>query len=78
MTIRETLQHEYATIEELIECFEIVRANGDVVMIKFDGLRERNHYTVLITFSNSQRELVRADTSTLREALIKVLTQYIS
>lgn len=78
MTIRETLQHEYATIEELIECFEIVRANGDVAMIKFDGLRERNHYTVLITFSNSQRELVRADTSTLREALIKVLTQYIS
>ena len=64
------------SIEELIDCFERVKDNGDIGFIKFDGERKTNHYTVLITTPMPQSKMVRADESTLKVALVKVLAEY--
>ncbi|SHN07668.1 hypothetical protein SAMN05216311_10539 [Chitinophaga sp. CF418] len=65
------------SIEELIDCFERVKDNGDVGFIKFDGARMTNHYTVCITTPTLQWDMIRADESTLKVALIKVLAKYV-
>lgn len=65
------------SIEELIDCFERVKDNGDIGFIKFDGARETNHYTVFITTPTSQSDIIRADESILKVALVKVLAKYV-
>ena len=55
----------------------MVKDNGDVALIKFDGVRTENWYTVLITFSpGKKREIIRADGGNLEMALKKVLLAY--
>lgn len=66
------------TIEELISCAEIVRHNGDVFVIKLDGERKEKQYTVFISFPATKTEIIRADELSLKDALLKVLKQYIS
>lgn len=76
-TIREILNSS-PSLADLIRCFEIVKDNGDVALIKFDGARTENWYTVLITFPpGGEREMIRADESCLEMALRKVLLAYI-
>ncbi|MFY0255160.1 hypothetical protein ACDQ55_14525 [Chitinophaga sp. 30R24] len=65
------------SIEDFIYCFEKIKENGDVGVIKFDGDRKDKQYTVFITFSTIKAEMIRADESTLKEALFKVLLKYI-
>lgn len=65
------------TFEELIFCFEEIRANGDVAVIKFDGERQDNWYTVFVSFPNNTRSMIRSDESDLKKALLKVLIKYI-
>ena len=75
--IKEILEKEDSSIEELINCFDQIKNNGDVAVIKFDGEREEDQYTVFITFPNRKdREMIRADESILKNALIKVLKDY--
>ncbi|SHG93431.1 hypothetical protein SAMN04488522_108279 [Pedobacter caeni] len=65
-------------MEELLNCFEQVKNKGDIALIKFDGQRNEDEYTVLIAFPEiKKREMIRADESSLRIALIKVLTEYV-
>ena len=66
------------SIEELIECFERVKDNGDIGFIKFDGERKSHHYTVFISTPTSQSDIIRADESILKVALVKVLTEYVN
>lgn len=76
--IKNTLAKEFPSLTELINCFETVKENGDVGVIKFDGEREEKGYTVFITFSSSKkREMIRADEDQLEKALIKVLNKYV-
>lgn len=76
--IKKTLEKESPSLTELIHCFESVKGNGDVGVIKFDGERIENGYTVFISFSSSKkREMIRADEHQLERALIKVLTKYV-
>lgn len=76
--IKETVQKSKPSLSELINCFECIKDNGDVAVIKFDGERVDNGYTVLILFSSSKnRDLLRADEQTLEDALLKVLKKYI-
>ncbi|KAA2238878.1 hypothetical protein F0L74_21940 [Chitinophaga agrisoli] len=75
--IKNILAQKDITIEKLIECFDLVKANGDVAAIKFDGERTRNQYTVFISFPNKGREIIRSDGEDLRAALINVLNEYI-
>ena len=66
------------TIEELIYCAEIVKQNGHVFFLKLDGERKERHYTVCITFPDTKMELIRADELSLKDALLKVLGEYVS
>ncbi|MEC3874274.1 MULTISPECIES: hypothetical protein [Chryseobacterium] len=75
--IKETLKKETSSFEELIECFEKIKTNGEVVVIKFDGERNENAYTVFISFPNNKREMIRIDDNDLKNALIKVLNIYL-
>lgn len=55
----------------------MVKESGSVAVIKFDGQRVENQYTVFISFPEmNEKEMIRADESTLRKAMIKVLTTY--
>lgn len=76
--ILETLKKQSPSIEELINCFKQVRKNGDVAVIKLDGERSSNEYTVFISFPLAKKkEMIRADESDLEAAMIKVLTKYV-
>ncbi|MCO4294442.1 hypothetical protein NF867_16390 [Solitalea sp. MAHUQ-68] len=76
--IREVIIKHDPSIEELISCFECIKENGDVVVIKFDGERTLNQYTVFVTFPNDPtREMIRSDDSDLRTAFVKVLRLYL-
>lgn len=67
-----------SNLEELLMCFEAVRQNGDIAIIKFDGLRDKDFYTLMITFSNNERNMLRVDNSNLKEAMKNLLNQYIN
>jgi hypothetical protein len=62
------------TLAELLACFEQAKDRGDVAVIKLDGLRKENQYTVFIT--SPKGEMIRADEATLKEAMYKVLVEY--
>ena len=75
--IRKIVENKDPSFEELINCFEKVKAYGDVAVIKLDGGRDKDGYTVFVSFPNNKREMIRADESNLKKALIKVLLKYL-
>lgn len=76
--IREILEKKYPSLEELISCFELVKKDGNIAIIKFDGERVENGYTIFITFPViRKREMIRADENNLATGLVKVLTGYL-
>lgn len=75
--IKEIIEKQNPTIEELINCFEKIKLKGEVAVIKFDGERESDEYTVFVSFPKGEREMIRADESDLKVALLKVLTKYV-
>jgi hypothetical protein len=75
--IKEIIEKQNPSLEELINCFEKIKLNGEVAVIKFDGERESDQYTVFISFPKGEREMIRADESELKIALLKVLTKYV-
>ncbi|TRX35069.1 hypothetical protein [Flavobacterium restrictum] len=76
--IKEILEKDNLSIEDLIYCFEQVKKNGDIAVIKFDGERDEIGYTIFISFPLiKKREMIRADENSLKVALIKVLTKYL-
>lgn len=75
--IKKVIVKQDSSIEELLECFEKIKKDGEVAVIKFDGERDNNSYTVFISFPTNKREMIRADENDLRNALIKVLTDYV-
>ncbi len=71
------LENEHATTEQMIAAFDSVKEYGDVAVMKLDGGREKNHYTVFISFpANPQRDIMRAEKSDLISASKKVLEEY--
>lgn len=77
-SIRKVLNKESYTFDELINCLEDIKNEGDVVIIKLDGEREDNQNTIMITFPNSNREIIRHDGSDLKKSIQKALLDYIS
>ncbi|MVN79211.1 hypothetical protein GO988_23005 [Hymenobacter sp. HMF4947] len=76
--ISRILDDSNVTIEALIHCFELVKQNGDVAVIKFDGERTLEPYTIFITFPLAkQRGMIRVEENDLKTGLLKALTEYI-
>ena len=76
--IKEILGKNHLTYEELFSCIEEIKSKGDVFILKIDGERDENHNTVMISFPNSEREMIRYDESDLKEGIKKALSDYIS
>ncbi len=66
------------TIQNLLECVELIKNRGDVVVIKLDGQRDESQYTVFITSSSfKDDEIIRAGRKSLKEALHDVIKSYV-
>ena len=63
------------TGDQIFEVIELIGNNGDIIIIKNDGLRIEDKFTVVITF---QGKSVRSDRDNLNDALIECLKQYLS
>ncbi len=75
--IIESLKKQEPSFEELVACLEKIKSNGEVAVIKFDGQRKDSSYTVFISFPDNNREMIRADESDLKKALVNVLLRYV-
>jgi len=75
--IKKVLAGKELTIDNLIVCVQKIKEEGNVVVIKFDGERIENGYTIFITFPNNEREMIRTDQNDLKNALIEILKQYL-
>ncbi|MDQ0966806.1 hypothetical protein QFZ20_002209 [Flavobacterium sp. W4I14] len=76
--IKLILSKQEPSIDELIASFERVKENGDVAIIKFDGERIENGYTVFISFNKIKKlEMIRIDGNNLKDSLQMILRLYI-
>lgn len=64
------------TLDDLMNCFELIKDDGDIAMIKFDGPREIDHYTVVFIIQSLREGSVRIDDASLKSAAMKALTRY--
>ena len=77
--IKNILEKQSASFDDLLYCFEQVKENGDVAVIKLDGERSKNQYTVFISFPQDENKpMIRADSDDLKEALLSVLNHYVN
>jgi len=77
--IRQLLHQANPSMEGLISAFEQIAQNGDIALIKFDGARLTQRYTILISFPlETGRELIRTDTDDLKQGLRHVLERYVA
>ncbi|HTI89091.1 MAG TPA: hypothetical protein VL727_00825 [Puia sp.] len=60
----------------ILQAFDQVAANGDIVIFKNDGLRANNKITVVITSPIEKFIAIRYDDVTLSVALAKALKEY--
>jgi len=73
------LKDEDFSFDEIMLCVEKIRKDGNSFIIKLDGMRppDASQYTVVISFSsNAAKDVIRADSNTLKEAFLSVLKQY--
>lgn len=78
--IAETLSKPFNEIsfDEYMACFEEVKNQGDLALIKFDGPRDSNQYTVVISKIKVQNTNIRLDTNDLKLGLHEVLKKYLA
>ncbi len=60
----------------LIDFFKFWEDKQDIFMIKHDGPREKDKYTLIILAKNSRFESIRSDCSNLQIGLGKILIEY--
>ena len=63
-------------IVELLEYAEYIKSNGDIFIIKMDGERTSNEYTILIMSALKKFETIRSDDSSLENAMLKSFKIY--
>lgn len=75
--IKEIIDNKLLTKDCLIRCFELVQQNGDVLVVKSDGQRTENSYTLFITFpENKAKDMLRIDCDDLQDGLYQLLNKY--
>jgi hypothetical protein len=70
------LNSGFHSLEDLISCLEYIKNKGDVCIIKMDGQRLKDKYTLLIIFKDENKEMIRVDNDNLISALIEILRLY--
>ena len=65
------------TSDQIIDVLAAIGKKGDIIILKNDGLRHSNNYTVIISSGSSKFGSIRYDASNLSEALKKALRDYV-
>jgi len=63
--------------DQVVEIFKIVGDNGDIIIIKNDGIRKEKPFTVVISSSNGKFESIRYDSEALNTALTYSVRRYL-
>lgn len=63
---------------EVIECFDLVRKRGDVFVVKVDGERDSDQYTVFINRIGKEPAMLRADGDNLEGLVLDVTKKYLT
>ncbi|MDR2223467.1 MAG: hypothetical protein LBE34_12135 [Flavobacteriaceae bacterium] len=75
MKIVDLLQNwDVITLEDIYDFFE---ETDDVFIVKYDGERNINRYTILLIGSSSRFETIRRDCDNRKEGLLYVLKEYL-
>lgn len=75
--INEIIGDRNSSYDDILEYFEKIKNDGNVVVIKFDGERDDNKYTSFISYPNQpSKELIRYDGDNLKEILLNLLKDY--
>jgi hypothetical protein len=61
-------------LEEIISFFE---RTDDILILKFDGVRDNNKYSVIILGKESRFDTIRFDGSNIKECLKRALGAYL-
>lgn len=64
------------TGNQIIDAITSIGNKGDVILIKNDGLRQSDNFTVVISSAKGYFESIRYDSSNLSSAVKKALDQY--
>lgn len=65
------------TSDQIIDTLAEVGKKGDIMIIKNDGLRSSDNYTVVISSGSNKFESIRYDAGNLSEAIKKALKNYV-
>ena len=77
LEITKILNNKNISLVDLFKCLELVKSNGDVVVIKIDGERNIDQYTVFISFPNKDLAMIRGDSDDLKMTILTVLKKYV-
>jgi hypothetical protein len=77
MEIKEFANRENYSSEDILSIISLVGKSGDVIIVKNDGIREVNQYSVIIISSKDPEKSFRCDNDSLNKAMKTVLQQYI-
>jgi len=61
---------------KLLRLLSLVESRGDVLVMKMDGARESNKYTVVLLSGHNKFESIRMDSASLYTALQDVFKRY--
>lgn len=77
MELTEFVNRERLWPEDILDIISAVGRNKDVIIVKNDGIRDDNQYTVIIISSKNPEISFRCDNNSLQVAIKEVLNKYI-
>lgn len=75
--LAQIVNSENPILSSLEQILDEVRKLGDVLIVRVDGVRASQNYTIIITSSQMSFEAIRCEGETLSLTLRKALEQYI-
>lgn len=77
MKLSELIIKEILSADDILSIIRQVGENKDVILVKNDGIREENQYTVVIILSKKKDKSFRCDDGSLTKAMKIVLKEYV-
>ena len=62
--------------DEIMDCLRIIEKHQDIIILKLDGLRKDNKFTVIITSGNSSFDSIRREGNEIGIALRDAVSIY--
>lgn len=78
MKILELVSKEKLAAQDILEVISVVGENKDIIIVKNDGIRDENQYSVIIIASGNPEKSFRFDSNLLQDAMKKALQAYVN